>query len=125
MRALVVDDARTMRLILKQALQKCGFDVIEAASGKEGIEQLAQLATPDVALVDCYMPDMDGLEFVRAVRAAPGHRAMPMVMVTAEEQGELLQQALAAGANDFVAKPFTGEVLRGKLQRLGLAVTGA
>lgn len=123
MRALVVDDARVMRMLLKQALQKCGVEVVEARNGQEGMAQLAQPPAPDVALVDCNMPDMNGPEFVRAVRADPRFRDLPLIVVTGEERGGLLQQAMDAGANDFVTKPFSMEVIREKLQRVGLTLS--
>ena len=69
MRALVIDDARTMRLILKHVLTDIGFAVSEAGDGRAGLEQLERMDRPDVVFVDCFMPEMDGFEFLRAVRA--------------------------------------------------------
>jgi two-component system chemotaxis response regulator CheY len=120
MNALVIDDAKVMRMILKQILQKIGFDVAEAANGREGLEQLKKLGKPDLTLVDCHMPEMNGLEFVQAVRADANFRDLRLLMVTAEEEPAELNQALAAGANDYVVKPFRQEVILEKLHRLGI-----
>ena len=68
MRALVIDDARVMRMLLRGAMEKLGFEVSEASDGEEGLSRLRQAAPPDVVLVDCFMPKMDGLQFVRQVR---------------------------------------------------------
>jgi two-component system chemotaxis response regulator CheY len=118
--ALVIDDARVMRLILKQILQQIGFGVSEAVNGREGLEQLGSRDRTDVALVDCHMPDMDGLAFVRAVRADGRYGDVRLLMVSAEQEQSHLTRALEAGADAYILKPFTKEVIREKLQQLGL-----
>ncbi len=120
-RALVVDDSRTMRSILKRALEQCGFEVQEAVNGRDAIQRLALMRIPDLALVDWNMPEMTGIEFVIAVRGDKNYDAMRIVMVTTETEMEQVQRALTAGANEYVMKPFTKEVLVDKLTILGLS----
>src|SRR3982751_4557510 len=101
MRALIVDDARAMRLILRQILHKLGFEVAEAAHGREALDRLRQrdVGAPDVVLVDCQMPEMDGFALVEAVRADPDLRGLRVIMVTGEEEAAQAARALAAGAD--------------------------
>ena len=97
MRALVVDDSRAMRLILKQILQELSFDVVEAAHGLEALERLRQVGCVELALVDWNMPQMKGIDLVRAVRAQQELAAMKIMMVTTETEMEQVQCALGAG----------------------------
>ena len=120
MRALVIDDSRSMRLIVKRQLVALGFDVVEAIHGRDGLDKLAGDDPIDVALVDWNMPEMNGLEFVLAVRADPRYQRLPMVMVTTEAEAERVVQALAAGASEYVMKPFGPDDLRSKLELLAL-----
>ncbi len=120
MKALVIDDSKAMRIILKQILQSLGGTVEEAANGKEGLEKLKMIGKPDVVLVDWNMPEMNGLDFVRAVRANPGYRTLPLMMVTTETESSQMGKALAAGANEYVMKPFTKDVIAEKLKILGI-----
>jgi two-component system chemotaxis response regulator CheY len=118
MRALVVDDSRTVRIVVGNILREEGMTVVEAANGREGLDRLRD--TPDVGLVlvDWNMPEMNGLEFITAVRADRAYDAVRIMMVTTEtEQGQVVR-ALAAGANEYVMKPFTREVLVAKLSLL-------
>jgi two-component system chemotaxis response regulator CheY len=119
MRALIVDDSRVLRRLLGDMLRQIGFDVLEAANGREGLEQLERSAPPDVLLVDWNMPVMNGLEFVQAVRSRQHLDRLPIMMVTSETELDRMQLALAAGANEYVMKPFGKEVIAEKLQLLG------
>ncbi len=121
MRALVVDDSRAMRMILVRTLQGAGFEVAEAGNGQEALDQM-EAALPDVALVDWNMPVMDGLTFVTKVRARPEWRQVTLMMVTTESEHGQIVRALAAGAHEYVIKPFTPEAILDKLGLLGLAV---
>jgi len=118
MRALVIDDSRTVRIILRQALGESGLNVVEAANGREGLEQLRANEDVGLVLVDWNMPEMNGLEFVRAVRADPAYDAVRIMMVTTETEQEQVVRALDAGANEYLMKPFTKEVLTAKLSLL-------
>ncbi len=121
MRALVVDDSRATRTILKQILKEIGFEVSEAGHGREALERLKEIGAPDLALVDWNMPEMDGFEFVRAVRADHAYDSMRLMMVTTETEMEQVAKALEAGANEYVMKPFTKDVILEKLDLLGIA----
>ena len=93
MLAMVIDDSRAMRLILTRIVAQLGFDVVEAGNGKEALDYLTETVlngggeTPGLALVDWNMPEMNGLEFVTALRAEPRLRGMTIMMVTTEEDG--------------------------------------
>jgi two-component system chemotaxis response regulator CheY len=120
MLALVVDDSRAMRSILTRLLSGLGFDVAQAGDGAEALAVLDSGARPDVILVDWNMPVMDGLTFIKNVRAREDLRDISLMMVTTEsEQGQIVR-ALAAGAHEYVIKPFTDEVIAEKLALLGL-----
>jgi two-component system, chemotaxis family, chemotaxis protein CheY len=128
---MVIDDSRAMRLILKRIVSQVGFDVVEAANGKEAMDYLnASLAggdktkMPGLALVDWNMPEMNGLEFVSAVRADERLRGMTLMMVTTESEQSQIVQALAAGAHEYVIKPFTPDAIIDKLTLLGLVTNG-
>jgi two-component system chemotaxis response regulator CheY len=117
-RALVIDDSRTVRAIIRSILQEMGMEVLEAGNGREALERLRQAPDLGLALVDWNMPVMDGLEFIKAVRAERAYDGLRLVMVTTEAEGEQVARALAAGANEYVMKPFTREVLVAKLTLL-------
>ena len=120
MKALVIDDSKAMRIILKQILQAVGGQVEEAGDGKEGLDKLKSMGSADLVLVDWNMPVMNGLDFVRAVRSDPSHRKTPVMMVTTETEASQMGKALAAGANEYVMKPFTKDVIQEKLKILGI-----
>jgi two-component system chemotaxis response regulator CheY len=113
-RALIVDDSSVMRKIVERSLRQAGLDplvVREAGSGVEGLEVL-RAEKVDLILSDINMPAMDGLEFVRQIRAqnlAPG---VPVVMITTESSEEHVKQAILAGARGYIRKPFTAEQVK-------------
>jgi two-component system chemotaxis response regulator CheY len=120
MHALVVDDSRAMRSILARLMTGLGFEVSQAGDGAEALAVLDTGVRPDVCLVDWNMPVMDGLEFIKTVRSREELRNISLMMVTTEsEQGQIVR-ALAAGAHEYVIKPFSDEVIAGKLALLGL-----
>ncbi|HSY21692.1 MAG TPA: response regulator [Polyangiaceae bacterium] len=122
MRALIVDDSRAMRSILKKFLTSEGFGTLfEAADGAEALAALRQNGTVHLALVDWNMPRMNGLEFIAALRADRVYDGVRVMMVTTEAEASQVARALEAGADEYVMKPFTTEVLRGKLDLLGFA----
>jgi two-component system chemotaxis response regulator CheY len=121
MRALVVDDSRAMRSILSRILRKAGAEEIrEAADGSEAIACLQDGELPDVALVDWNMPVMNGLELVKAVRQRSEWRRIAIMMVTTENEQSQIVRALAAGAHEYLIKPFDESSLIDKLEILGL-----
>jgi two-component system chemotaxis response regulator CheY len=119
--AIVIDDSRAMRMILRRILTERGFDVVEAADGQQALDAVAAGPVPDVALIDWNMPVMNGLEFVTAVRAQPECRRMTLMMVTTESEHSQIVRALAAGAHEYVLKPFTADAIADKLSLLGLS----
>ena len=120
MRALILDDSRAMRMILVRIMHSAGFEVVEAADGRQGLDALAGGPLPDVALVDWNMPGIDGLAFVNAVRDNPDYRPMTLMMVTTESEHDQVVRALAAGAHEYIIKPFTADAIVDKLELLGL-----
>lgn len=125
MKAIVVDDSRATRMILKRALSAQGFDVVEAGDGKQALEELQKTGPLDLALVDWNMPVMTGYELIKEVRAQKAMDRMAIMMVTTESEASQVQKALDAGANEYVMKPFTDQVLREKLLLLGFAKDAA
>ncbi len=120
MKALVIDDSRVMRKIVGGILNGAGFDVVEAADGQEALDQMTLNDDITLCCIDWNMPVMSGFEFVVEVRKHPQWRDVTLMMVTTEgEQGQIVR-ALAAGAHEYVIKPFTPEVILDKLQFLGL-----
>jgi two-component system chemotaxis response regulator CheY len=126
MKALVIDDSRAMRLILRRIVAEFGFEVAEAGNGREALDVLRGGADlPILALVDWNMPEMNGLEFVKAVRAEPDWREISLMMVTTESEHGQIVRALAAGAHEYLIKPFTPEAVADKIALLGLAPAAA
>lgn len=121
MKAIVVDDSRTMRTILRRLLTQVGFEVFEAGDGKQALDQLEKTGPLDLALVDWNMPVMTGLELIGEVRVQRRFDPMAIMMVTTETEASQVERALVAGANEYVMKPFTEDALREKLVLLGLA----
>jgi two-component system chemotaxis response regulator CheY len=121
MRAIVVDDSRATRMILKRALAREGFEVVEAGDGRQALDELEKTGPLELALVDWNMPVMTGYELIREVRSRASLNSMAIMMVTTETEASQVQRALEAGANEYVMKPFTEDMLREKLLLLGLA----
>ena len=120
MRALVVDDSKSMRMILAKNLREVGVEVVESGHGQEALDRLNEGEPFELMLVDWNMPVMNGYDLVCAVRANPLLAGVRIMMVTTETSMGNVEQALAAGANEYLMKPFTQEVLREKLALLGL-----
>ncbi|MBX2879486.1 MAG: response regulator [Granulosicoccus sp.] len=118
--ALIIDDSRAMRAILKRILTNIGFKTTEAENGLVGLERLEEHEDIAIALVDWNMPEMNGYEFVKTVRADKGKRELWLMMVTTETEMSRVVKAMAAGANEYVMKPFTDDVIVEKLKLLGL-----
>jgi two-component system chemotaxis response regulator CheY len=118
MLALVVDDSRTVRIIIGNILREMGLEVIEAEHGLAALEQMRQNPDVELILVDWNMPEMDGYEFIQSVRSQPIYENVRILMVTTETDREQVSRALRAGANEYMMKPFTKEVLVAKLGML-------
>lgn len=118
--ALVIDDSRAVRLVVSRILRELGYEVSEAGHGADALAQIQAGADPTVALVDWNMPTMNGLEFVQAVRSEARYADMRLMMVTSETEQSFVTSALEAGADEYLMKPFTREILIEKLAVLGL-----
>ncbi len=115
MKILLVDDSRTIRNIQKNVLAQMGYtDILEAGDGVEALKLLESEA-PDLALVDWNMPNMDGLTLVGRIRQKD--TALPLIMVTTEAEKGRVIEAIKAGVNNYLVKPFTGEVLSAKIEQ--------
>ena len=122
MRALVVDDSKAIRRILSQMLSSIGFEVSEAAHGKEAVTVLEESEPFDLGLIDWNMPEMNGFELVVEIRKNSKYDNMRLMMVTTETEMSQVVKALEAGANEYVMKPFTKEMIYEKLSLMGLSV---
>lgn len=118
--ALVIDDSRTMRRIITKIMAELNYDVVEAEDGQEALTALNAMERPAVALVDWNMPVMNGLEFIETVRSKREYDLLRVVMVTSEVAIPKMMQALKAGADEFLMKPFTATAIEEKLTLVGL-----
>ena len=118
LRFLVVDDFATMRKIVYNLLKELGFSRIDEA--EDGVAALKQLRTGnyDFVVSDWNMPNMTGIDLLRAIRADPGLKNLPVLMITAEAKKENILEAAQAGASGYVVKPFTAAVLDEKLNKI-------
>ena len=117
-KVLVVDDMSTMRRIVKNVLKQIGYtDLAEAENGKEALNKLKD-HTFGLVVSDWNMPEMNGIELLKAIRADPELKHIPVLMVTAEAQKENIIEAVQAGVSNYVVKPFTAEALQEKLGKI-------
>jgi two-component system chemotaxis response regulator CheY len=121
MKILIIDDSRTMRRLLSSFLAPLTENIAEAGDGQAALTVLGQEAPFDLALVDWDMPIMNGLDFVKTVRADSRYADMKLMMVTAQNGFDTVSQAIEAGADDYLMKPLTEEMLFDKLRVLGMA----
>lgn len=117
---LVVDDSQTVRLVGRRIMSKFGFEVLEAEHGQSALEQIR--SNPDVIaiLLDWNMPVMNGLEFLEALRSLPLPKQPIVVMCTTENDMDHIMRAMQAGANEYIMKPFTEEIIRDKFEEVGV-----
>lgn len=120
-KALVVDDSRAVRMILARTLRELGFEVREAANGREALEVMdVEKSAVSLVLSDWNMPEVNGFELLTRLRQDPAFSSLVIVMVTTETELDQMAAALEAGANEYVMKPFTREILVEKLQLVGI-----
>ena len=117
---LVVDDSRVIRKVSRRILEDLGFEVAEAADGVEALAWCTAVM-PDVILLDWQMPVMDGLQFLKRLRSEPGGDGPKVVFCSVENDLDKIREALDAGADEYIMKPFDGSIVAGKLEYLGLA----
>lgn len=121
-KALIVDDSKTIRMIIRRVLTELGFEVCEAGNGVEALKVLETEKTKvSLVLADWNMPEMNGLELVKSLRKNPDFAAVKILMVTTETEIGQMTSALEAGANEYVMKPFTKDVLVEKLEIVGIS----
>ena len=120
-KALVVDDSRAVRMILARILKDLGYEVREAANGREALEVMEiEKDAVKLVLADWNMPEVNGLDLLKQLRQKPGLASLAVVMVTTETELDQMAAALEAGANEYVMKPFTKDILVEKLQLAGI-----
>ncbi|MCW7754159.1 response regulator [Desulfobotulus sp. H1] len=116
-RVLVVDDAPSIRMLVRFSLTKAGYLVDEACDGKEALEKLVSGLHPDLVLTDFHMPRMDGLELIREIRAQGNSRFVPVVLFTSPQEPEKRREAREAGASAWIEKPFKPDALQRLIRR--------
>ncbi len=119
---LIVDDSRVIRKVARQIFESLGFACEEAENGQIALE-VCRKKLPDFILLDWNMPVMDGMEFMREMRKLQDGSNAVVVFCTTENDMTHIQQALGAGANEYIMKPFDADIIRGKLGQLGLTET--
>jgi two-component system chemotaxis response regulator CheY len=120
MKILIVDDTRTLRELLRDALLGAGHRVVEAEDGEHGLERFAA-EQPAMVITDLHMPRMDGIELTRKIRARPDGRSVPIFILTTETAPERKNQGRSAGATGWMVKPFNSERLIGTISRYDAA----
>jgi two-component system, chemotaxis family, chemotaxis protein CheY len=115
---LIVDDSKIVRKLARRIVESLGFEVMEAEHGQHALEVCAE-RMPDLIVLDWYMPVMDGITFLKNFRSTVGGDAPKIVMCTTENEFSHIMQAMQAGANEYVMKPFDADILRGKLEQIG------
>ncbi len=118
-RCLIVDDSKVIRMVARKILQELGFETDEAADGKEAVEA-CEKTMPEAVLLDWNMPVMNGIEFLHTLRAMPGGDAPVVVFCTTENDIKHIQEAIQAGANEYIMKPFDSEIIQSKFAQVGL-----
>lgn len=120
-KALVVDDSRAIRMILAKSLRDLGYEVREAENGRKALEVIEiEKASLKLVLADWNMPEVNGLEMLKQLRRNPALSSLVVVMVTTETDLNQMAAALEAGANEYVMKPFTKDILMEKLELVGI-----
>lgn len=124
---LVVDDSKVVRKLERRIMEELGFTVFEAEDGQKAVEFCStqkpdMAAMPELILLDWHMPVMNGLEFLKVLRAMPDGGDPKVIFCTTESEMSNIMQALELGANEYIMKPFDGEIIKGKLEQIGIEV---
>jgi two-component system, chemotaxis family, chemotaxis protein CheY len=118
-RCLIVDDSKVIRSVARKIVEDLGFEIEEAANGQAALES-CQRRMPDAILLDWNMPVMDGIHFLRTLRGMPDGQLPRVLFCTTEKGMHFMQQAIEAGANEYIMKPFDSEIVQLKFSRVGL-----
>lgn len=116
---LIVDDSKVVRTLEKRIMEELGYSISEAEDGQKAADA-CKAHMPDLILLDWHMPVMNGLEFLKVLRAMPNGTTPKVIFCTTESELSNIMQALSSGADEYVMKPFDTEIIRGKLQQIGL-----
>ena len=116
---LIVDDSKVIRMVAKKILADLEFETGEAADGQQALDA-CKASMPDAVLLDWNMPVMSGIEFLRELRALPGGDKPIVVFCTTENDIEHIQEAIEAGANEYIMKPFDSDIIQAKFSQVGL-----
>lgn len=118
LKIIAVDDSPTMRRIIINTLKRAGFeDVIEASDGKDALAKM-KVEKVNFVITDWNMPEMDGLTFVSTLRSSDEFKSLPVLMVTTRSVKEDIVEAMKAGVNNYIVKPFTPETLKAKIDQI-------
>jgi two-component system, chemotaxis family, chemotaxis protein CheY len=121
-KALIVDDSKTIRMVLGKIMRELGYATCEAANGRDGLKVFeSEKENVTLILLDWNMPEMNGLDMVKELRQKPEYAAVKVIMVTTETEIDHMVSALEAGANEYVMKPFTKDILKEKLGLVGIS----
>jgi two-component system chemotaxis response regulator CheY len=115
---LIVDDSASLRMVVKMALQRAGYEVVEAGDGVQGLAALETASKVHLIVTDVNMPNMDGITFLTKVKQHPRHKFVPVVMLTTEGQDAKKEQGRAAGAKAWIVKPFNPPQLLDAVSKL-------
>ncbi|MCC7420427.1 MAG: response regulator [Planctomycetaceae bacterium] len=117
---LLVDDSRAVRAFMRKVASSLGFETTEAENGEQALGIVRAMKRVDAVLLDWNMPVMDGLSFLKALRREPLETQPAVVMCTTENEMPRIVEAMSAGANEYIMKPFTEEIVREKLEGVGV-----
>ncbi len=117
--ALVVDDSKIVRTVTRKILEGFNYTIEEAEDGQVALDACNR-SMPDLIMLDWHMPVMNGLEFLKELRATDAGKAPVVIFCTTESEFSKIQEAVMEGANEYVMKPFDEQIIRGKLEQLGL-----
>lgn len=116
---LIVDDSKVIRMVARKILQELGFEIEEAVDGKDALDKCKK-KIPDAVLLDWNMPVMSGIEFLKEFRNLPEGEKTIVIFCTTENDIEHIQEAIGAGANEYIMKPFDSEIIQAKFSQVGL-----
>jgi len=116
---LIVDDSKVVRKLVRRIMEELGFDVSEAEDGQKALEY-CEAQKPDLILLDWNMPVMDGLAFLKVLRAMPDGNIPKVIFCTTESELSHIMDGMSAGADEYVMKPFDADIIRGKLQQINM-----